>query len=62
MPAASPTTERECLRLREAGYTFQEIAAVLSLPQTTTYVMFRQLKARILAIWQTNDPTHLSGP
>ena len=41
--------ERECLRLREAGYTFQEIAAVLSLPQTTTYVMFRQLKARILA-------------
>ena len=39
--------ELECLRLREDGHTFPEIAAILAVPQTTLYDMFRRLRARI---------------
>jgi DNA-directed RNA polymerase specialized sigma24 family protein len=41
--------ERECLRLREEGYTHQEIADRLGLPLTTAYLMFRTVQDRILA-------------
>jgi DNA-directed RNA polymerase specialized sigma24 family protein len=42
-------TERECLRLREAGHTFQEIADALAMPLTTVYGLFRVLRDRVFA-------------
>jgi DNA-directed RNA polymerase specialized sigma24 family protein len=44
-------TERECLELRAAGYTFEKMSATLKLPLTTTYLMFRRLKKQILHKW-----------
>jgi DNA-directed RNA polymerase specialized sigma24 family protein len=44
-------TERECLQLREAGYTFQEIGVMLDLPLATAHLMFRNLRKRILHKW-----------
>jgi DNA-directed RNA polymerase specialized sigma24 family protein len=43
--------ERECLRLHEEGYTFREISQQLGIPYSTTTLMFRTLKARILDYW-----------
>ncbi len=45
-------TERECLRLREAGRTFKEISRTLRIPLPTANLLFRRLKARVLARWQ----------
>ena len=42
--------EREILRLREEGYVDREIAEMLGLPVTTTYVMRRTLYARFLEL------------
>lgn len=42
--------EREIMRLREEGYVDREIAGILGLPQTTTYVMRRTLYARFLEL------------
>ncbi len=42
--------EREIMRLREEGYVDREIAEILGLPQTTTYVMRRTLYARFLEL------------
>lgn len=42
--------EREIIRLREEGYVDREIAEILGLPQTTTYVMRRTLYARFLEL------------
>jgi RNA polymerase sigma factor (sigma-70 family) len=44
--------ERDCLRLREAGYTFREIGARLSISTSLAQEMFRNLQARILAYWE----------
>jgi DNA-directed RNA polymerase specialized sigma24 family protein len=44
-------TERECLRLRAAGYTFREIGTTLDLPLATANLMFRNLQKRILHKW-----------
>ena len=38
--------ERTCMRLREEGYTFQEMARALKMPLSSTYVMFREVQAR----------------
>ena len=43
--------ERACLRLREEGYTFQEISDRLGLSLAKVFRMFGKLKARILAEW-----------
>lgn len=42
--------EREILRLREEGYVDREIADILDLPLTTTYVMRRTMYARFLEL------------
>ena len=41
--------ERACLRLREEGYTFQEMARALEMPLSSAYVMFREVQARFFA-------------
>jgi RNA polymerase sigma factor (sigma-70 family) len=43
--------QRECLRLREAGYTFQEIGTRLGISTTWAQRMFHNLQKRILARW-----------
>jgi DNA-directed RNA polymerase specialized sigma24 family protein len=43
--------ERACLRLREEGYTFQEISDRLGLSLAKVFRMFGKLKARILGEW-----------
>jgi DNA-directed RNA polymerase specialized sigma24 family protein len=43
--------ERECLRLREEGYTFTEISDMLSIPLVGVKRMFDRLKARVLGHW-----------
>jgi len=43
-------TEREILRLREEGHVDREIADILDLPLTTTYVMRRTMYARFLEL------------
>ncbi len=45
-------TERKCLRLREAGYTFQEIGTRLNISKSLAQKMFRNLQERILACWE----------
>ena len=41
--------ERACLRLREEGHTFQEMARSLEMPLSSAYVMFREVQARFFA-------------
>jgi RNA polymerase sigma factor (sigma-70 family) len=54
--------ERQCLRLHEKGYTFQEIGQRLGVSRATANLMFRKVKARILDYWTRNDPTPLEKP
>ncbi len=48
-------TERECLRLREAGHTFQEIADALSMPLATVHDLFRVLRDRVYTALESDD-------
>ncbi len=50
--------ERECLRLREAGHTFQEIADALSVPLTTIYDLFRVLRDRVHTALESDEPVN----
>jgi RNA polymerase sigma factor (sigma-70 family) len=52
--------ERQCLRLRVEGHTFQEIGDRLDVPRPTAARMFHRLKNHILAYWTTDDPRSLS--
>jgi hypothetical protein len=45
-------TERDCLRLREEGYTFKEIGRRLDMPLSTANLMFRRLQNRIFSAWE----------
>ena len=47
--------ERNCLHLREQGYTFPEMARTLKMPMSSIYVMFRELQARFLARLKENQ-------
>ncbi len=45
--------QRECLRLREEGYTFQEIAARLGISKTHAQRLFNRLRNEILSRWES---------
>jgi RNA polymerase sigma factor (sigma-70 family) len=52
--------EKECLRLREEGYTLQEISAHLGLGIATVMRMIHRLRKHISAYWTSDDPRNLS--